>query len=178
MKKFLARTEHDNYYGNLIKCEKLMVQQNKSVSVRERHCFRYKDLDEEEIPAFVLAEADEVLYYCKTRLKMPDLWIQWMCSVPAQAKFRLQLDRPFLGMSEGENKLTIRADVPIWNIRFSICHEAHHCWFGFRGPGKDIPYTELAGDENRELWESTANGFAMIILNDIDDRRRSREERL
>lgn len=124
--------------------------------------FYFKEIEEEKVDSNKLRFAKRLLEFCKYKLNMPDLWIQWVveCSqVDAMCQSR---DRSFWGQvgEDDVNKILIRADASLYKIRVVIPHECHH-------QSMALEYGFPKTKDDYDIWERRADKFAEKILEDI-----------
>ncbi len=166
----LERGAHDRFFRKKIIRERQIKMLNKYVPLAERIWFSYNSVDVDDVPDHVNAAARRMMNFCAFKLGLKKLSIEWIEgeAVPARSKgankFKYTLPEPLLGRSSpGSETIEIRCDMPVSDILHAISHEAHHVWFE-RAHGKTYPYTR-----EREMWENTANTFALLALQGLKD---------
>jgi hypothetical protein len=164
MRKFSTRAEHDTFYANQLKRERLIARVNKLVPVEDRWLQVYRAVDVLAVPDFLTVAARQMLDYCIAKLNGLELKIAWLERVEKRKCERPAFidEYPTAGR-QSNSLLWVRCDMPLEEILFTIAHEAHHYWYS-RGPGRKFPYKT-----HKEMWEAGADAFAFRAMSELRD---------
>lgn len=159
----------ESLYKTTEMAEKLQNHLNQIVPKEERVKFEYKVIPESEIEKRILMRAKKIIIYCKKKLKLDDIQINWVEPAFSEDEAKGYMiyveDTPIPGgcYLTDENKVFLRADAPLSTIEIAIGHELHHAWFK-KKYGDQYPY-----EKDSFMWEESADAFARKILRELWD---------
>ncbi|MDP2914918.1 MAG: hypothetical protein Q8O91_05650 [Candidatus Aminicenantes bacterium] len=152
----------------------------------EKKPFYFEEIDEGKVSPEILEKARRVLEYCRKRLELNPVGIQWVVQTPAfwgsldHLEFKLKRlagdssgekpkterdpDGGFFGQASSKHpeRIQVRADIPPREILLTIAHECDHLSFYqiYRSP-----WTA----EEKQAWDKHAEDFAVRVLKEIGE---------
>jgi hypothetical protein len=125
----------------------------------EAESFYYREITEAEVEENKLRLAKRLFCFCKMKLNLPDLSIQWIVKADPNDPGAKCTAGGFYGTClEGDSsRVLIRADTALTKIKIAIPHEVHHQWmiskYGFPKDSEMDVFEGSAVNFTREIWE-------------------------